>query len=817
MVKLYRADRAGAAAARPSATAIFTGASILALAAGAAPAAAAEAAAGGGPQLEEVVVTARRVTENVQTIPVSVSSVSLKQIQDQNISRLENIQKFTPNLTVIANGPSSVAPMLFMRGIGSPSVALYSEPPIALYIDGVYTPRPTSAAFDIPDMGGIQVLRGPQGTLFGRNTTGGAILITTQTPRHDFGGTAQVAYGSDNDWTDSVVLHSGDLDDKTKLRFKLVGQTHDRNGWVEFPGFNKSQWGGALHSRSISLTGDMDLTDKLTAEAAVGYSKLKSAVGFQTLAASAGAIAYFGQSPTYGGPPFLIGQQPLDLAYRDPRQISNEAEIKNTSARLNLTYDAGEALVLKSITAYSKIDENLTGQLGGSSVLGKINVLGATVISPIITHLTPAEPGNQNQFSEEFNAAGRLFSDFSYVAGLYYFQEHADETVRTLQISAPTTAASVVTVTDRSVTYAERTKSYAGYGQLSYKPHQFDGKLEISAGLRWTKDKKNVESETFATSSATGLTTVTGTVIATGLPGASTTAGAIRASTDRASWSNTGWSASISYQLTPTIYTFARASSAFRAGGFNAISTNAPSYAPEKAISYEGGVKTEWLDQHLRVNLVGFYTDYKDLQITQFIGPPRNTTFITNAGRSHYSGYELEAQAILGHGFSADLNYGYVFPKYKEYLIGALPLPASCAAAPTDPSCFQNVAGVARFPFVSKTSIHAGAQWVSPATAFGVVTLRADYSYKSSFLFGALDLLSPNNTKVRSGIDRNLSARIILSEIPIGGDKVHLKVQAFGDNLTDNRFIVEAVDFSTTMNGIFNRPRNYGVIVTADF
>src|SRR6185369_14907735 len=110
-----------------------------------------------------------------------------------------------------------------------------------------------------------------------------------------------------------------------------------------------------------------------------------------------------------------------------------------------------------------------------------------------------------------------------------------------------------------------------------------------------------------------------------------------------------------------------------------------------------------------------------------------------------------------------------------------------------------------------------GVQYESPPTGIGVVTLRSDFSYKSSFLFSSLDLLSPNNTKVRSGIDRNLSARIILSEIPTGHDNLKVKLQVFGDNLTNNRFIVEAVDFSTTMNGIFNRPRNYGVILTAEF
>jgi iron complex outermembrane receptor protein len=742
--------------------------------------------------------------------------VSAQQIRDLNITRLTGLQQLAPNLTVLANGPSSVAPLVYLRGIGSPSVALYSEPPVALYIDGVYTPRPTASAFDYPDLAGLEVLRGPQGTLFGRNTTGGAILVRTQEPRHEAGGTASAAYGTDNDLAGSVVLHTGDLTAVTKLRAKVVLQEHDRDGWVEFPGFDKGQWGGSLHTKAASLTVAADLTDRLTAEAAISGNRLRSTVGWQTVAANPNAVLYFSQSPSLGGPPFLMSQQPLDLAYRDPRLKNNEATIDTESQRLTLAFDGGKAFQLKSITAHSRIDENLTGQLGGSYVLGRVNVNGATTVAPIITHLTPAEPGKQRQFSEELNLIGTV-GDFSYVGGLYYFTEKVNEIVETIQPNTPTGAAFVATLTDRSVAYSETTKSVAAYGQVSYRPHQFDDKLEITGGLRWTKDDKSVVSETFANSSATGLTTTTGTVIATGLPGSSTVPGAIRASTGSDSWKDTGWSGSISYQALPSVYAFFRASSAFRAGGFNAGSTNAPSYGPEKAVSYEGGVKSEWLDHRLRVNVVGFHTDYTGLQVNQFIGAPRNTNFIVNAGSAKYDGYEVEAQALLGHGFSADGNYGYVFPKYKTYEIGASPLPALCATRPNDPSCFQNVANVARFGLLSKTSFHVGLQYESPRTSVGTVTLRTDFSYKSSFLFGSLDLLSPNNTAVRSGIDRNLSARIILSDIPLGTDRVHLKLQAFGDNLTDNRFKVVAIDLGTTMNVVFNRPRNFGLILTADF
>jgi iron complex outermembrane recepter protein len=761
--------------------------------------------------LADIVVTARRTNENVQTTPVSVTAVSTEQIKTLNITRLDNIQQLTPNLTIAQNGPSSVAPMLFLRGIGSPSVALYSEPPIGIYVDGVYTPRPTAAAFDLPDLAGAEVLRGPQGTLFGRNTTGGAILLKTTPPAADPGGQVRASYGTNNDVIASAVLHSGQLGENGP-RFKLVLQDHDRDGWVRFPGYDKGQWGGGLHSRSAALTMAGNPTPTLSYDNTLSYSHLRSAVGFQTLAVSTPAVAaYFANSTSYGGPPAIISTTPQDLAYRSPNIQNNQATIESWSDHFTFAFDGGKGFQAKSITGYSSLKENLTGQLGGSYVLGPVNRLGATVIEPVLNHLTPAEPGKQYQFSQELNFTGTL-GDFNYVAGLYYFHEHVSELIRTIQSTVPTSATSPLTLTDRSVIYSGNTSSYAGYGQLSYKPQALDSKLEISGGIRFTHDDKDVTSFTQATSSATGITTLTGTSTVTGLPASGISN--IVPSTGKASWENVGWSGSISYAVTPSVYVFARASSAFRAGGFNAGSTNAPSYAPEKAISYEGGIKTEWFDRHARLNVVGYHTNYNGLQLNQYFGPPRNTNFITNAGRARYDGVEAEFAAEYA-GLSVDAQLGKIWPKYDTYLIGATPLPAICATKPADASCFQNVASTAHFAFLSKTNMHVGAQYVAPQTAIGVFTLRADYSYRSKYRFGTLDLLSPNNLKVDSGEEKNLSARLILSKVPIAG--TDMSVQVFGDNLLNHRTITEAIDLGTTMNGIFNRPRNFGVILTENF
>lgn len=762
-------------------------------------------------QLEELVITARRIAENLQTTPVSVSAVSASEILNLNITRIENLQQLVPNLTVLSNGPSSTAPLLFIRGIGSNSVALYSEPPVAIYIDGVYTPRPTGAAFDLPDLAGAEVLRGPQGTLFGRNTTGGAILLKTQTPRADAGAQVRASYGSDNDFIASAVVHSGELG-SSGIRAKVVLQKHDRDGWVEFPGYDKDEWGGSLHSYGGSFTLEKEFGEKFTVNNAVSYSKLRSAVGWQTTGALPNAIAYFNQSPSLGGPPFLISQDPLDLAYRSPRLTDNEAHIKSFGDRLIMDYNGSKAFNLKSITAYSKLDENLTGQLGGSFVFGRVNRLGVTVVEPVVTHVTPQEPGIQRQFSQEFNVNGKV-GDFSYVGGLYYFRERVAETIRTFQMAIPGAIATApIVVTDRSVIFSGLTRSYAAYGQASWKPSSLDEKLEITGGIRYTKDKKANATETFATPSNTGITTHIGANVA----GAFVTSGAIGPLAGRDNWSNVGWLGSASYEAAENVFLYARASSSFRAGGFNSGSTGAPSYGPEKATTYEGGVKSEFFDRHLRVNASGFYTDYKDLQLNGYV-PARQTNFITNAGAARFSGFEIEMTAVLGGGFQIDADYGRISPKYKSYIVAASPLPAACATAPNGPTCTVDAAGIARFPQVSRETYHIGAQWELPNTAIGTLTLRSDYGYRSSTPLALLDATAPNAAQQRSGAQKDLSARVILSEIPLGGGNTKFRLQLFGDNLLNHRYYVYAVDFGTTLNVIFNRPRNYGIILSADF
>src|SRR5262249_36770557 len=157
---------------------------------------------------------------------------------------------------------SSIAPAIYIRGIGTVTTALYQEPAVGIYLDGVYMPRGTGNTFDLPDLQQAEGLRGPQGTWFGRNTTGGAVMLTTRAPTAERVGRASCSYGSDNEKIGSLVVNTGRIMG-TRVRAKFTAQFHDRDGWVDTPGRPKSDWGGALSSEAYSLTLQADATDKL--------------------------------------------------------------------------------------------------------------------------------------------------------------------------------------------------------------------------------------------------------------------------------------------------------------------------------------------------------------------------------------------------------------------------------------------------------------------------------------------------------------------------------------------------------------------------
>lgn len=738
--------------------------------------------------IEDIVVSARRRVENAQSIPVAVTAIGGQQLEDLAVVRLSDVAALAPSVKVTSASGSANAPVIFIRGIGTITTAMYAEPSVGLYVDGVYMPRPTGNAFDLPDIERLEVLRGPQGTLFGRNTTGGAVLITTQTPRDEASGRMQFGYGSNNEMLISGIVHTGEIG-KTGFKAKIAGQFHQRDGWVGSPNYAKSDWGGNEKgvNFNVALVGEIG---NLKVDNRARYSKIESFTSWEILGGTPAALAAYGASAAANpsGPPFIVsGKKPRDFSYRDPRSTGN-AEIEGYGDVLTLDYEFSEAARLKSITAYQVLDQDLSIYLGGDYVLGRVANprTPGNVIEPVSAHVTTDNPGHQKQFSQELQLSGDL-GQFQYLAGLFLYDEKVREKIDTIlgSVVAVTPVVTFVRV-DKSVPYSQHTKSWAGFGQLSFTPSAFDDRLEVSAGLRYTKDTKNETSRTIQTTFATSNTTHSA----------------------KDSWDNWGYAGSLSYKFTPSIMAFARIASSYRAGGFNNIALSPAPYDPEKAVSYEAGLKSDLFDRRLRLNATVYKTDYDDLQITQLVTTPNtgggttSTSFISNAGKATYKGFELEATALLGEHIQIDGNVGYIDPKYKRYtfVIGGVA---------------TDVTSEAHFAYVPTWTTHIGAQFRSSETSLGVFTVRGDYSFKSSTDLASVDRLAPTTRFFKSGADKDLSARIIWSKIPVGG--VALTAQVYGENLTNHRFINFATDFSSLATVVFNRPRNYGLRISAEF
>jgi iron complex outermembrane receptor protein len=727
-------------------------------------------------QVEDIVITARRVEERAQNTPISVTAISGDRLKALNVTRVEGLASLAPNL-VIGDAPANgIGTIVFIRGIGQLSVSSYSDPPINIYVDGVAYARPVGNAFDLPDLDRVEVLRGPQGTLFGRNTTGGAITLYTKAPSQEFGGAIDVGYGKYNEIETSLLLNTGEIGDSGILS-KFTFQRRTADGWVRTPGVGDSNAAGYSRSASGSFTlakqfSSVSVTNRLY------FDRTEASPAYQVVTATPAAAAYFSQSAARGGPPFLISPGPLDVFYEDPRR-QYQPVATAWGDTLNIAYDINPGLTLKSISGYRNLNQHQSGQIGGSDVVGPVinpNTPGVPIQS--IDLVTPFDAVHQQQESQEFQLNGKS-GEFSYVAGLYYFHEKVTEGLE-IQVPVVLSPASALNVTEIE-NYTISSTSYAAYGNVSYRPKAFSDKLEISAGIRYTKDHKSEVASELTNGSLAGPQRLSD------------------------SWSNVGWSASVNYQWTQDFMTYVRGSSGYRAGGFNPSQIGAPAFNPEDAKTIEAGAKTEFFDRRVLLNGAVFKTYYDNLQISQE-NVSTATFFVANAGQATYTGFELEGAALLGHGFRLNGSVGYVDPKYQKYLFQ------------TGTGGTINLASQAKFPFVSKLTYNVGGEFTSELTPVGKFKATVNYAYQSSHTFASLYSVSPNAATNPSGPSKNLTASLVVSDLPIKtGAFKNLRLEIHGDNLLNNRFRLSFIDLTSYGTASFNRPVSYGVRLLADF
>ena len=761
-------------------------------------------------QLEEIVVTARRTAEALQDTPVSVTAFSQNFLDRQNIQQVDKIAQFTPNL-IISRQPSSLtAASILIRGVGQTEPSAVAEPGVGMYLDGVYIARTGGAILDLVDLERVEVLRGPQGTLFGRNTIGGAVQLVSRKPTDEFGLEQKLGYGSFNSWYTKTTVNTG-LIGGSPFKATLSYLHRQKDGWVDNLLTPSHLDPNALNSDAIWIRVHGDLSDKLKVDYSFDWNDRKGAPPyFQLVGASSSVETYFRRSAGLGGDPLIFERERLRTGRQEGFTDRNgkyrwDSRAKSQGHSLTFEYEAGDFLTLKSISAYRTFSQDsILGLSGNGNLLGVVfdgTSPTLTSVQRVTTYQGNNAPQKQSQYSQEFQATGH-FGDISYVGGIYYFYEKAREFNHQF-LTLVTTPAGLVNlgfpqaVADGVIAlnpgldligvnarppapFGGTAESYAIFGQASWRPSALDGKMELTGGIRQTSDHKTI-------------------FIGDGTPG--TVYG-------HKNFSNVSWLASANYKFTDDLMIYGRVSTGYKGGGFNPRTAVLNEFNPETVLAYEAGVKAEWFDHRLRTNLALYRTNYKDRQINQFAaGAQGATSIIVNAGRAVIQGVEFEGTAVPVDGLTLSGSLGYTDAKFKRFDFvvpgsppGTLPI---------------NVADEARFGNIPKWNWSVAGQYDFPSFGFGELSARVDYSYRSKMFFFPLDRVNTFNKDVASPGQGTLNGRLTLSEIALGGTGAKMEVAVYGENLLDNDKLAYGIDFGGLGFGgaYFAEPRSFGVDV----
>jgi iron complex outermembrane receptor protein len=633
--------------------------------------------------LEEVVVTARKRAENLQETPVSVSVISGDAVRDLNLRNFQDLRGLVPNLEILplATGGASMT----IRGIGQTSSQVNVDAKAGFYVDDMYVARQEGNQLYFYDVSSVQVLKGPQGTLFGKNTTAGAFLLTTARPSAEAGGYLQLRGGSFRRLDTEGAINIP-LSDTVLTRFSFRTQKVD--GYIKH--VLDDETSNNINDQSARLQVRFTPTSKLTIDTLGEYNQSNTRGSTSIMIGCRPTAAYMrnynalhavqmctaypvlGKEYTvYGGATLSIPTSSAitdvavggdavagGLTRRGHRNPFNDTEVGTLNTRVS--YDLTEDVTVKSITGYRR---------------SKASWYNPTINAPndIYAEFDVTET---KQFTQEFNLNGRAFDGrLDYVAGFYFF----DQRTSFVQDTGPDWIDPV------GYTYSatNRFKSYAAYIQASLR---ITDPLELTVGGRYSYDKKEGDSDVFLQTLFTGACSTFSNAFRAG----AAACGGHLLGTDTDSWESFDPRAQLSYKWTEDIFTYASLTRGYNAGGFNQqLGSNVAQgalvpYEPERVWSYEVGVKSEWFDGRLRFNLSGFYQKYTDIQTTVLVNINGvDTRQVQTGATAHEQGYEVELELAPIDDFVIRANYAFLDQEYDSIRPGVsftLATPVNTAA-----------------------------------------------------------------------------------------------------------------------------------------
>jgi iron complex outermembrane receptor protein len=745
--------------------------------------------------LESVVVTARRRAERLQDTPIAVTALSAQALERQQIVATTDLDKVAPNLRFHSYGTltgNNSAAQVFIRGIGQTDATPAVDPGVGIYIDEVYMGRAVGGAMEFRDIASVQILRGPQGTLFGRNTIGGAVLLTTNAPGQDAGNSIRVGVGEDN-LRELFGAFDLPINDAWAARFALGGR--QRDGYVTrafdgedlgdeemFTGQAALRW---QPSQALELTLRADYTEEDENGSPFVFRTINEAATFVGAASiAAGCPNILDPLP----PPLLVG--PLD----DPR-CGNDAQalgdftnggtypasstLENRGASLVARWDVNETLALKSITADRRLEWTGTRDADNTPLL--------------ILHTNYTS--ESEQFSQELQAVvdtERLDGVF----GLYYFDEDSFDRLL-VPLGNPGTSYD----TQRVSLDAE---ARAAFTEWTFR---FTTGFSATAGLRYTEETKGLQAIMFNVSPATVPEPPIPAALCpfAGPPPTQTGCLFISANRFEREFSSTTASASLQYRFNERLMTYLSWSEGFKSGGFNqrynaAPPGNAPiSFNDETAESFELGIKSDPTDT-LRVNAAIFSTEYDDIQMTYRLGV---VPLLFNAGVASIDGAEIEVAFAPTPALQLDASLGYLDASFDS-------ITAPPPFGPVVPTATATLAS--RLPFTPEWQAHVGLSYRFNLSSAWSLTPRVDVSYTDQQFFDAGNSVE---------IAQDEAVTLVNAALALETEDSKWRIVLSGNNLTDELYPLAGTSSVTTASGyaeiVYARPRTLALSVTRNF
>jgi iron complex outermembrane receptor protein len=727
--------------------------------------------------LDDIVVTAQRRTERLQSVPIAVSVLTPTTLTNNGVHSLQDLGATVPGFVATKSAGYGAAP-LSIRGIGGANGGgnFFADEPVATYIDGVYVGRLSVATSDIVDLDGIQILRGPQGTLYGRNSTAGAILIATKRPTNDLEG--QVNASIDTIGNERVEAAVGGPVVSDVLQARIAGAYADHQGW----GRNVVTGRRTNNGRDITIRGSLRFvpTSDITIDLIGEHADQHFAPGLFRVAKVTGGAA---DSPYVLRPDFNQAMQNNQYSFDE----NNYSFITNNSVNLSAEY-RGEAVTVNSISAYRTFDVD--------GLADSDNTAPADLTGGPLRSFNSARLRNK-QFTQELRfSSPQADSRFKWTVGGFYI--HEDNAVAPFVIQ--TSTAYFGLGTNATFNATQKLDAYAGFGDVSY---ELVKGLTIRLGGRYSYETKVFDV-------TQQVVTLVGGVRPVPPPPTVLPAGYVVAAPppfhSQASFENFSGRAVVDYQITHDVLAYASFSQGFKSGGFNAFGL-VPAFKPETVNAYEIGLKTELFDHLLRFNTDAFLYDYDNLQTRQ--GVTTGGVSIVNAGRARIKGVEVESTLAPMQGLKLGLNVTYLDARFLDGTLQRVPLAATYKFGANLPLETVNLAGnwLSRAP---RWQLGGTADYQTAVSRTLKLSLGGSVRYQTNVYYSETQQAGIDT--FRSGAWAEVGVRVTLAEV---GDRWN--VGLFGENINDNRHLTQITPLSSFPYGTLNEPRRFGLRTAVKF